>query len=279
MRYSILDCRRSKIIDPKEEVELGGVTEIKKPERRRGIQSVEIGLRVLSSVVGFPGPTSLSAIAQEASLSPSQTHRYLSSLIAAGMVKQEGRSGLYDLDSEAIRIGLAALARLDIFAQADQTFSQFARETGRTCLIAVWGDVGPTIVRWFPGSPPVVTSLAIGSTLPLVHSATGHVFLAFGDESAIAAHLGKLDRSAKEVEAIRQEVRRACSARVAGDLIPGLRAMSAPVFDLQGRLALVATALASGSVDPAEDAATTIALAKVCSRLTHILGGHWPRPR
>ncbi len=252
------------------------MTEIKKPERRRGIQSVEIGLRVLSSVVGFSGPTALSAIAQNASLSPSQTHRYLSSLIAAGMVRQEGRSGLYDLDAEAIRIGLAALARLDVFAQADQAFSTFSGETGRTCLIAVWGDGGPTIVRWFPGSPPVVTSLAIGSILPLVHSATGQIFLAFGDEGAIAARLGEEDRSSMKLKAIRQEVSRSCRARVAGDLIPGLRAMSAPVFDLQGRLALVATALANSSVDPAEDGATADALAQVCRRLTQTLGGRWP---
>ena len=34
---------------------------------------------------------------------------------------------------------LAALARLDVFARADATFMEFARATGRTCLLAVWG--------------------------------------------------------------------------------------------------------------------------------------------
>ena len=244
--------------------------------RRRGIQSVEIGLRVLSTVAGFPGPATLSAIAHQAALSPSQAHRYLASLVAAGMVKQEGRSGLYDLDSGAIGIGLAALTRLDLFAMADQTFSAFARETGRTCLIAVWGNAGPTIVRWFPGYPPVITSLAIGSTLPLRHSATGHVFLTFGDPGLIGLHAEAIGRDDAEEEAIRTKVRRSLSSRVAGDLIPGLRAMSVPVFDLQGRLSLVATALANSAFDPAEDDATTEALIAVCRRLTRVLGGPWP---
>ena len=244
--------------------------------RRRGIQSVEIGLRVLSTVAAFPGSASLSAIAQQAALSPSQAHRYLASLIATGMVKQEGRSGLYDLDSGAIRIGLAALTRLDLFAMADQTFSAFARETGRTCLIAVWGTAGPTIVRWFAGHPPVITSLAIGSILPLQHSATGHVFLAFGDPGSIEPYAQANGRDAAGLEAIRTRVRQSLSASVAGDLIPGLRAVSVPVFDLQGRLSLVATALATSAFDPAEDGATTEALIAACRSLTQALGGPWP---
>jgi len=244
--------------------------------RRRGIQSVEIGLRVLSTVAAFPRAAALSTIAQHAGLSPSQAHRYLTSLIAAGMVRQEARSGLYDLDSGAISIGLSALTRLDLFAMADQTFSAFACETGRTCLIAVWGTAGPTIVRWFPGYPPVTTSLAIGSTLPLRHSATGHVFLTFGDPGLIALHAEATGRDDVEEEAIRTRVRRTLSAHVAGDLIPGLRAMSVPVFDLQGRLSLVATALATSAFDPAQDEVTTKALIAACRGLTQALGGPWP---
>lgn len=152
---------------------------------RRGIQSVGIGLRVLSALANHKGAAGLSTIAQGASLSSSQAHRYLSSLIAAGMVKQEQRSGLYDLDAGAIRLGLAALSRIDIFSMADETFSRFAAESGRTCLLAIWGDAGPTIVRWFDGSPPVITSLAIGSVLPPLRSATGRIFCAFGNPAQI----------------------------------------------------------------------------------------------
>ena len=122
--------------------------------RSRGIQSVEIGLRVLTALSRQPGPASLSAIAAASGLSASQTHRYLSSLIAAGMVRQSPATAQYDLDAGAIRIGLAALSRLDVIRLADAAFAAFAAETGRTCLLAVWGDRGPCIVRWFAGDPP-----------------------------------------------------------------------------------------------------------------------------
>ena len=118
--------------------------------QRRGIQSVETGLHLLAALGACGGPAPLSAVAQRAGVSPSQAHRYLSSLMAAGMAKQDPGSGLYDLDAGAIRLGLAALARLDVFARADAAFTGFARATGRTCLLAVWGDAG---APWCAGSP------------------------------------------------------------------------------------------------------------------------------
>jgi DNA-binding IclR family transcriptional regulator len=250
-------------------------------ERRRGIQSVETGLHLLAALAACAGPVPLSAVAQRAGVSPSQAHRYLSSLMAAGMAKQDPRSGLYDLDAGAIRLGLAALARLDVFARADTAFVEFARATGRTCLLAVWGDVGATVVRWYPGNPPVVTSLAIGSIMPLLRSATGRVFFAFGDRAAMDAEARRAletDRANAPVdlEAIRSEVRATGGAQVDSTLIPGLRAAAAPVFDLQGRLAVVATAMATPAFDPQCDAEAVAALHAACREVTEAIGGRWP---
>ena len=248
--------------------------------RRRGIQSVEIGLRVLMAVAGQPGPATLTVIAEAAGLSASQAHRYLASLITTGMVRQEGRSGLYDLDSGAIRLGLAGLARLDLFRAVDERLPDFIRATGRTCLVAVLGDAGPTLVRWFAGSPPVVTSLAVGSVLPLLHSATGRVFVTFGDRPVMDARLAALPAQDRpkpaEVAALRQLVAQDVCAWIDGNLIPGLRALAAPVFDLQGRLALVVTALASEAVPRDGDRQAQTALMESCRALTESIGGVWP---
>jgi DNA-binding IclR family transcriptional regulator len=248
--------------------------------QRRGIQSVETGLHLLAALAACGGPVPLSAVAQRAGVSPSQAHRYLSSLMAAGMAKQDPGSGCYDLDAGAIRIGLAALARLDVFARADTVFTEFARATGRTCLLAVWGSAGATVVRWFPGNPPVITSLAIGSVMPLLRSATGRVFFAFGDRAAMDAEAQRAletDRANAPVDldALRREVRAAGGAQVDNTLIPGLRAAAAPLFDLQGRLAVVATAMATPAFDPERDAETVAALHGACREVTEAIGGRW----
>ncbi len=251
-----------------------------KSVKRRGIQSVGVGLRVLSALASQKGASNLSSIAQAAALSASQTHRYLSSLMEAGMVKQEQRSGLYDLDAGAIRLGLAALSRIDIFTMADEVFAQFAKDSGRTCLVAIWGDAGPTIIRWFDGTPPVITSLAIGSVLPPLRSATGRIFCAFGDP-ALIERIGKSTlrterRAIGDANAILADVRTSGLAMVKGDLIPGLRAVAAPVFDLQGRLVLVASALAYEGMIAPDDNAIAPQLIASCKQLTEALGGKWP---
>ena len=241
--------------------------------RSKGIQSVEVGLNLLAAVGAAGGPESLSALAGRAGLSASQAHRYLTSLMAAGMVRQDPRSGLYDLDAGAIRIGLAGLARLDTFAAADAAVGDYVRRSGRTCLVAVWGDAGPTVVRWFPGTPPVVTSLAIGSVLPLDQSATGQICLAFGDMQVPPA----ADAAAgRERDTLVSAVRAAKCARIDGDLIPGLRVVSAPVFDLQGRLSLVVTSIANAAIPREGDSAAEAALIEACRSLTESFGGRWP---
>ena len=236
--------------------------------RSKGIQSVEIGLKMLAAVGDAGGPMPLSGLALRAGLSASQAHRYLSSLIAAGMVVQDPRSGLYDLGPGAIRLGLAGIARLDTFATADAGVADYVRAMGRTCLVAIWGDAGPTVVRWFPGRPPVVTSLAVGSVLPDGRSATGRIFQAFGDRS---------DATTQDADVLK--VRQEMLARLDGDLIPGLRVVSAPVFDLQGRLSLVVTSIANAAIPREGDGAAETALLATCRAITESLGGKWPTPR
>jgi DNA-binding IclR family transcriptional regulator len=248
--------------------------------KRRGIQSVGIGLRVLSAVSAAQEPSTLSAIASRADLSASQTHRYLASLVSSGMVRQDGKSGLYDLGAGAIRIGLAALSRADLFVQADAIFRELSKSSKRTVMLAVWGDAGPTIVRWFAGSPPVVTSLAVGSTLPVLQSATGRVFFAFADgaqQSPLVKHeIKRLGMRAPELRSLADKVQSELSARIEGDLIPGLRALAAPVFDLQGRLVLVAALLANAHFASSDDDNALAALKESCAELTTSLGGRWP---
>jgi len=252
-----------------------------KTAKRRGIQSVGIGLRVLEALAKLSEPSTLGAVAQACELSTSQTHRYLSSLVSSGMAQQDPMTGRYDVGPALLKLGLGALARVDAFRIADAAVAEFARQTGRTVQIAALGPLGPTIVRWNVGVPPVVTSLSVGSVLSLLHSATGQVFLAFAPdqetrhlvrrELAVAAGVKPID-----VEALKKRVRQAGYAAVDGTVVPGLRAMAFPIFDLQGRVVLTATVLASAAFDVASDRTIHKQLASVCRQITESLGGHAP---
>jgi DNA-binding IclR family transcriptional regulator len=116
--------------------------------------------------------------------------------------------------------------------------------------------------------------------MPLLGSATGRAFLGFHDPAAIEDILRResatMATTPPDVTALRARVRQDVCAEVRGDLIPGLRAVGVPVFDLQGRLALVATAIASGIAEQGADDAARAALMRACRSLTQALGGRWP---
>jgi DNA-binding IclR family transcriptional regulator len=251
--------------------------------RRRGIQSVTTGFRVLAALAAEPESATLGVIAARAKLSASQAHRYLASLIASGMAHQDAASGRYNLGPQAIQIGLAALARTDVFAEADPAIADFVRKTGRTTLIAALGPLGPTIVRWHAGRVPVSTSLSVGAVLPLLGSATGHVFLSFmGDDEAEGAVAHRVSAAAhrrtRDVAAIRKRVRAAMSASVDELLIPGLRAAAVPILDIGDRAALVVTVMATPAFARRDDKTVVETLKKTCKQLTERIGGRWPKP-
>jgi len=255
-----------------------------KDNQRRGIQSVEIGMSVLDALMRLGKPSSLSEIAKVTGLSVSQTHRYLASLVNTNFLRQDPVSLEYDLHTGALRLGLAAMSRLDLFEAAGRVAQQLVTQTGRTVLLAVWAEQGPTVVRWYPGNPPIYTTLAIGSRLTVTRSATGHVFASFHRESFtrdVLTHELGLDSAGSHVDmrAIKQRVGADYFAEVDSTLIPGLRASAAPVFDLQGELALVISMIASPSFPVAGDTEARSALLGAARDLTGQLGGRWSRPK
>lgn len=116
-----------------------------------GIKSLESALTVLRYLARQSGAATLSDVARGCDMSPSNVHRYMASFIQAGLVRQEGRSGRYDLGPGALEMGLAAIARHDFVNGAADGLAQLSVETGMTGLLSVWGNDGATVVRWERG--------------------------------------------------------------------------------------------------------------------------------
>ena len=177
-------------------------------------------------------------------------------------------------------LGLAALARTDTLKAAETAISDFVHRTGRTVQLCALGPLGPTVVRWFSGVPPVVTSLSIGSVLPLLYSATGHVFLAFAANSEVAPLIERElahDAVARvDIKALKEKVRKQGFASVSGTVVPDLRAAAFPIFDLQGRPVLSATVIGSRATEARSDPKIWAELGAICSEISKNLGGHAP---
>ncbi len=212
-----------------------------------GLKSLDAALGVLAQMARADGAQSLSDIARASGMPKSKVHRYLASFVAAGLAQQHGRSGLYDLGKEAIHLGLAALARHDFVTHAAEDLPDLARRSGMTVLLSVWVNDGATVVRWERGASPAVTSMGLGTTLPLLNSATGRAFLAWAPDGAIdRIREQELRRAARnpsllpDVPATRAGLRELTTkaradgyTSVDGQFVPGLVAIAAPILDWQ----------------------------------------------
>lgn len=245
---------------------------------RRGIQSIEIGVRVLSALAKAGGPSTLKLIGEISEMSPSKAHRYLSSFTRTGLARQDPASGLYDLGPLALTIGLAALSRIDLVQQASEAMLALTEETQITSLLTIWSEQGAVIIRWQRTRRPFVTSLSLGSTLPVLGSATGNIFLAYlprrltegtlDAERADARGRGAKRWSESAIKSLISDVRSKGWATVQGSLIPGLQALSAPILDAQGEAAAAITLIGGDEAQLAHNQPSGIALLRTCRALS-----------
>lgn len=198
-----------------------------------GVQSVEIGLRILAVLAQAHQPLMLRDIAKAVAMPAAKVHRYLVSLARAGMVEQDGAGARYGLGPLALTVGLAALHQLDVVRCAATAVADLRDRTNQTAMLAIWGSGGPTIVRWEECRRPVAINVRVGSALSLLDSATGLVFAAFLPRHLTEEKLGEemRDHNREDVEKLLADVRGRGMSMVRGNQLASINAISAPVFD------------------------------------------------
>jgi len=250
---------------------------------RQGIQSIEVGGRLLAALAASPKPMMLKDLAEAAGMSAPKAHRYLVSFQRMGLVEQDAASGHYDLGPFALDLGLASLGRLDPVQQALPALARLRDAIDETVALAVWGNHGATIIRWLESSQTVNAALRTGAVMPLTRSATGRAFLAFMPDAATAA-LAKAELAAnvragfapatrEDMERVVAETRRHGIARAVGEFTEAISGFAAPVFDADGRMTLALVALGySGGFDSRWDGATARAVRDAAAQLSRRLG-------
>jgi DNA-binding IclR family transcriptional regulator len=216
---------------------------------RRGIQSIEIGSTLLLQLARQVRAVPLKDLAKAAGMTPGKAHPYMVSFLKVGFVTQTA-AGHYELGPLALQLGLTRLQRMDPVKEASQVIEELAGETGQSVAIAVWGNLGPTIVRLEEPIQPLHVNLRTGTVMSLANTATGRLFAAYmppkvverllGDDLARFGHgtvqIAPLTK--KSFDASLAETRKHGLSRARGQPIPGIDALCAPVFDSAGHIVL-----------------------------------------
>jgi DNA-binding IclR family transcriptional regulator len=254
-------------------------------KRRHGIQSVEIGMRVLFELANSARPVALSDLSRRLDMAPSNVRRYLVSLVTAGLVEQDDRSLKYLLGVSSIRLGLAAMSQRPEIELAVEE-ARALRDDVDCCVgLLCPGESGPVMIRWLENDDRVTHVGKIGASFSLIHSAAGRAFLAhLPVEFARSAYEREARGNTLPTEAgttlniedflaMLARTREQGHSHVRGDYTAGIEAVGAPVFNAAGEIAFILTLVGrTGIFDPPVKPAAPMALKRAAARLSNLLG-------
>jgi DNA-binding IclR family transcriptional regulator len=255
---------------------------------QRGIQSIEVGGRLLLALATGAARITLSDLARDAGMDASKAHRYLVSFCKLGLARQDAATGNYMLGPMAVQLGLAALQRSDPLREATAAAPDLVARIGHTVAIAAPGHLGPTVVRIEESVHPLHVNMHTGTVMSLLNTATGLVFSTWLPRATITRLLGQEAmrlhgaRTARAaagalLDEATRDVRRHGIARAVGRPIPGINAVSAPIFDFSGQIVLALTALGpSGMFDAAWDGEPARVVRECADAVTRRIGGVRP---
>ncbi len=238
---------------------------------QRGIQSVEVGGRLLLALAAAGRPMALKDLAQAAAMTPPKAHPYLVSFGKLGLIVQDAASGHYGLGPLAMQLGLISLQQFDPVRLAAERLPELARTLGQSVAITVWGDRGPTIVRTEEAPSAVHVAMRHGAVMSVRGTASGRLFAAHLPRSVVEAADGgtRLD-AAFERELAR--VRAEGVSHVVDTAVPGLAGVAAPVF-AGATLVLALTSIGpTASFDVGPQGAAAQALRRCAAELSAQLG-------
>ncbi len=243
-----------------------------------GVQSVEVGTRVLLAVKNGGGPMGLKSIANIADLPPANTRRYLVSLIRSGLVEQDAATGKYELGPVALQIGLAAIMGLNLVRTAVPVMAELRELIGETVVLTVWGDHGPTIVHWEESLAPITVNARIGSVFPVLNTATGHVYLTWlsrqQTKALVKQEMRHRDKANPiDIDAIIKATKKNGIGRFFIEDMRSLNTLAAPIFGHENKLVGVITTYGyKGKFDNSITGSNAIAVKKSADKISFKMG-------
>ncbi|WOE33240.1 MULTISPECIES: IclR family transcriptional regulator [unclassified Acinetobacter] len=224
-----------------------------------GVQSLEVGLSVLDALVFSRKPMMLKELAEKLSMHPAKVHRYVVSLVRMNYAKQLD-DGRYTLGEQAWRLGLSCIQRTDVIQAAQPMINELHRKINCGLQISKWTSQGPLIVQWIEPDQPVSVITRVGSIMPLLNSATGRAYAVFMAEEMVRPLLEQewQQKQAQNIYpanwteflSMKQRFIEQGAATVSGDMLVGVNAICAPIFNAAGEIEFCIAALGSENLLP-----------------------------
>ncbi|GGC12257.1 IclR family transcriptional regulator [Novosphingobium endophyticum] len=212
--------------------------------RAAGTSTLDLALRVLEFLALASEPKALAEIAAEFAASKATIYRHLVTMQRHGFVRQDSRTGRYSAGIKLIVLGEAQRGRLDVVTAAHPHLIHLRDSTGQATTLSALVDDDLVVLELIEGRSIIDFSTRPGTKLALHASAHGKIWLAFGPlgllESTVSSPLDSwTSATLTNPAALRREIGMVRSrgwASAPEEVMPGVNALSAPVFDHRSQL-------------------------------------------
>ncbi|MBP6562962.1 MAG: IclR family transcriptional regulator [Neisseriaceae bacterium] len=249
-----------------------------------GVQSLEVGLSVFDVLATESRPMMLKEIAATIDMHPAKVHRYLVSLVRSGYAQQFA-NGRYGVGDKALVLGLATVRRTEHLQQGQKDLLALQQHINECVQVAKWTTLGPLVVQFLEPNHPVMITARVGSLMPVLRSATGHLFASYLPEDTVkplmmrewaeqaAAGISVAPRDWAEFLTLKQTILTHGFSVIEGSLIRGVNALSAPIFDANGDIVFVITCMGNADhIQIAYDSEHALAMKATADKISQQLG-------
>lgn len=216
------------------------------------------------------------AIALQAGLNRTTAHRYVTSLLSAGLLMRGEQPASFSPGPLAVQLGAFALGRRTILDLADRHLQTLSETFRMSAVLSLWGSAGPvvTAVREDRGGPVLIT-VPVGTQLSL-DTAQSVLFLAHMPDQMLAQRL-YASLPANSQRAVGEMIAQARSeGLIARTFKDGISSIAAPVFGADGAHATIALIHTAAMLPADTRSLPAVRLRAAAAQLSHELGGEVP---
>jgi DNA-binding IclR family transcriptional regulator len=208
------------------------------------VRAVERALQILGCFDHSHPERGISEIAKAVGLHKATTYRIVSTLVSYGYLERAEDGQRYRLGMAMAALGFIALRRTDVRREAMPIMTDLAARLNETCDLSVYNRGEVYFLEVVQGSRALTVAAAVGRSLPVHATASGKLMLAYLPDSETEAVLeGPLTAHTQRTITRPAELRKRLElVRAQGyavddeELELGVRAVSAPVRDRDGRV-------------------------------------------
>lgn len=252
-------------------------------EKTGAVQSVDRLFTIMEELSLHPRGMLLTDLANAVDLTPSTTHRFLSTLIAHHYAQKDTESGKYRLTMRMYEVGARVLPGLNILSLARPHLENLSEEVEEVVHLVVRDDDEVLYLSRLDGSPGVVNMGSYaGLRNPMYCTGVGKSILAYLPEQEMRQIWARTeivrftDNTITTLESMRRE---AAKIRQQGWAIDdeehelGIRCVAAPIFDFEGKpVAAISVSGTLGRMDAEKIQRIVPRVMQVAQRISGLLG-------